>query len=240
MKTLPNSPRTMRRCGRGLLAAACLAAAVPGAMAQTQAAPNLCGPLKNAYGPFDYRTQRGMLQIVEDHHFGQASEMLVKPMGRNFGGDFDYTLRASPNHHRALIALARYSERVKQPQIADTNWSVDCYFDRAMRFAKDDMIVRMIYAGHLGRTDRAAEAQAQLDYVASSAGDNPFTHYNLGLLYFEIKRYDQALAQAHAALQMGLTRPELRDALKKVGKWVEPPQAAAPADPAASAAGPAS
>ena len=166
--------------------------------------------------------------------------MLVKPMGANFGGDFDYTLRASPNHHRALIALARYSERVKKPQLADAGWSVDCYFDRAMRFAKDDMIVRMIYAGHLGRTDRIAEAQAQLDYVAGSAGDNPFTHYNLGLLYFEIKRYDQALAQAHTALQMGLTRTELRDALKKVGKWVEPPQAAAPADPAASAAGPAS
>ena len=100
------------------------------------------------------------------------------------------------------------------------------------------MLVRMIYAGHLGRTSREKEALAQLDYVAQSAADNPFTHYNLGLLYLELGRHDKALAQAHAALQLGLPRTELRDALKKAGKWVEP-RAAAP-EGAASAAEPAS
>ena len=117
------------------------------------------------------------------------------------------------------------------------NWSVDCYFDRAMRFAKDDMIVRMIYADYLGRANREAEALAQLDYVARTAGDNPFTHFNLGLIYLEIRQYDKSLAQAHIAMQLGLKRTELRDALKKAGKWSEPPVAAAPdAAPGASAA----
>ena len=229
-------PRVARRRTRALLAACCLAGLANGALAQ-DAAPNPCGPLKNAYGPFDYRSQRHMLKIVEDFHFNQATEMLVRPMGRNFGGDFDYTLRASPNHHRALISMARYSERTKQFTLADTNWSVDCYFDRAMRFAKDDFIVRMIYAGHLTRTNREADALAQLNYVAQQATDNPFTHYNLGLLYLEIKQYDKALAEAQVAMRLGLPRTELRDALKKVGKWVEPPPLApmAPAEAASAA-----
>ena len=221
------------------LLAAGLAGLASPAMAQYAEPENPCGSLKNAYGPFDYRTRRDMLGIVEGAHFNQATEMLVRPMGRHFGGDFDYTLRASPNHHRALVSLARYGEKVKLTQIPDARYTVDCYFDRAMRFATDDLIVRMIYAGHLIRTKREADALVHLDYVAQKAApDNPFTHYNLGLLYLEIKRYDKALPQAHAAMKLGLPRTELRDALKKAGKWTEP-QADAPGE-AASAASPAS
>ena len=54
--------------------------------------------------------------------------------------------------------MGRLAVRTKSDKFADTNWSVDCYFDRAMRFAKDDMIVRMIYADYLGRANREAEA----------------------------------------------------------------------------------
>ena len=91
------------------LVAALLAAGLAGlasqAMAQNAAPENACGSLKNSYGPFDYRTQRESLAVVEAVHFNQTTEMLIRPMGRNFGGDFDYTLRASPNHHRALISM---------------------------------------------------------------------------------------------------------------------------------------
>ena len=238
---LPVAPRCARRLVT-TLAAALIAAGLAGlasqATAQNVEPDNQCGQLKNAYGPFDYRTRRDMLYIVEASHFNQLTESLIRPMGRHFGGDFDYTLRTSPNHHRALISMARYSERRKIARLEDTNWSVDCYFERAMRFAKDDYIVRMIYADHLIRTNRAADALVHIDYVASNTSDNPFTHYNLGLLYLEIKRYDKALAQAHAAMKLGLPRTELRDALKKAGKWVEP-RAEAPGE-AASAASPAS
>lgn len=229
-----------RGAAAALLAAACLAGA---AHAQTQAAPsgvNECGSLQNGYGPYDYRTQRGMLKVVEDFHFSPTIEMLVKPTRGHFG-DLDYTLRASPNHHRALIALASWSDRTKSEILGEGFRPVECYFDRAMRFAKDDLIVRMIYAGHLGRTGREKKAVEQLDFVAQSAGENAFTHYNAGLLYLELKQYDKALAQAHAAMQLGLPRTELRDGLKKAGKWSDPPPAAAAApQDAASGAGPAS
>ena len=226
------APRRARR----LLAACCLAVLAGGALAQDMPSTNPCGALQNAYGPYDYRTHRHMLKVVEEFHFSSTVERLDRPTTGNFG-DLDYTLRASPNHHRALISLARYGDRGNAAKMPPFMRSIDCYFDRAMRFAKDDPVVRMIYAGHLARTNRGTEALAHLDYVAQGAGDSPFTHYNLGLLYLELKRYDKALTQAHVAMQLGLPRTELRDALKKAGKWTDP-QAAAPAE-AASAASPA-
>ena len=220
---------------------------IAGAQAQTSA----CGPIANAYGPFDYRVYKGRneIKIVEDFHFNAAVENLIKPMSSQFfGGDFDYTLRASPNHHRALISLTRYAERVKLPTLPGMHYPVECYFDRAIRFARDDLVVRMIYAGYLGRQGRAAEAMAQLDYVVVYAGDNAFTHYNAGLGYLELREFGKALNRAHMAAQLGLPRTELRDKLKAAGKWAEPApstDAAVPVpvpvpDAAASSAKPAS
>ena len=222
-----------------LTAAALLQLSAPAAHAQSQQPTQQemqCGSLKNAYGPFDYRTGKKFLEIVEEYHFNAATENLIRPMGGHFGGDFDYTLRASPNHHRALISLARYAERTNSDQLRDAKYSVTCYFDRAIRFAPDDMIVRMIYAGHLGRTNRVDQARQQLDFVARAVTDSPFTHYSLGSSYFDIKQYDKALHHAHKAQALGFPRTELRDALRKVGKWVEP-VAVMPAASAASGAG---
>ena len=67
------------------------------------------------------------------------------------------------------------------------------------------------------------------------AGDNPFTHYNVGLIYFDLKNFDQALAQAHKAYGLGFVQPQLRDQLKQVGKWKDPDErATSPTSEAAS------
>ena len=215
-------------------AAALLQLSAPLAHAQSQ--PTQCGSLNNAYGPLDYRSQRANLKVVEDFHFTPEVEALIRGKSAPLGGDLDYTLRASPNHHRALIALARFAERSNSDKLPDTKYTVGCYFDRAMRFAPDDTIVRMIYAGHLGRTNRVEQARQQLDTVASAVTDSPFTHYSLGSSYFDIKQYDKALHHAHKAHALGFPRTELRDALRKVGKWVEP-VAVMPAASAASGPG---
>jgi hypothetical protein len=57
------------------------------------------------------------------------------------------------------------------------------------------------------------------------AKDNPFTHFNIGLVYFDLKMYDRALAQAHRAIELQLPRTELRDMLTKAGHWKDPPAA---------------
>jgi hypothetical protein len=211
-----------------------LAACGP-AVAQQDARVEACGPLANAYGPFDYRNQRHLLDIVEQYHFTPAVENLIKPMFQYFAADFDYTLRASPNHHRALVTMARYSLRVKNPKPPGAQYSVDCYFDRAMRFRRDDLIVRMIYSDYLAKTNRASDAIAQLDYVMANAGDNPFTVHNAGLIYFELKAFDKARASVQRAQQLGFTRTELRDQLAAAGHWTEPAAAAAKSDAPAAA-----
>lgn len=211
---------------QGLRAAALLASTSFAAQAQV----TLCGPLENAYGPFDYRTDRSKLSIVETYHFTAEVEMLVRGRSGNIGGDLDYTLRAFPNHHRALLSTMRYGERTKLLQPPSMQYSIDCYFDRAIRFRPDDTVVRVMFAGHLRKTGRTEQAAAQLAAATEYAGDNPFSHFNIGLAYLELGRDEEARTRALQARALGFPRTELVDALKAKGKWIEP-AASAPAGP---------
>lgn len=231
-----------------------LAFAAPAAvLAQTTAplvaaGPGVCGgfsPMAN--GPHDYRVVRDRrLASVENYHFTADVENLRKGASTNvIGADIAFTLRHFPNHHRALLAMIRLSERAKTPQPSGSEYTVDCWLDRAIRFAQDDTVTRMIYADYLRRTGREAAAMAQLERTVVMAGENAFTHYNAGLIFLEMKQFERALTQAHRALALGLQRTELRDRLQSAGQWKDasatPPAAAsaasaAAAPPAASAA----
>jgi tetratricopeptide (TPR) repeat protein len=164
---------------------------------------------------------------------------LVRGKSGSIAGDLSYTLSTSPNHHRALLAMMRLAEREKSPQASGARHSVECYFDRALRFRSDDTIPRLLYAQWLIKNKRDVNARAQLATAAGLAGDNAFTHYNIGLIYFDMKAYDQALVHAHKAMDLGLPRTELRERLRTVGRWTD---SAAPttSDSSASAASAAS
>lgn len=146
-----------------------------------------------------------------------------------FGDDIAYTLRVFPNHHRALIAIQRLAEREKTDSPSHARLSVACYFDRALRFQPDDVVVRMLFAEYLIKKSRFDDATQQLDETIRLAGDDPFTHFNVGLVFLDMKNYERALVQAHRASQLGLTRTELKDRLVAAGKWVDSPSA--PVDP---------
>jgi hypothetical protein len=189
--------------------------------AVTQAAAMACGGFRTeGYGPFDYRTRKDKLAMVEGFHFTPEVEMLVRgKSSADIGEDIDYTLDVFPNHHRALVSMMRLIERTKMPQPPGAHYTMDCYFDRAMRYAPTDEVARLLYANYLVKANRNGEAQVQLDRVEVLAEDNAFTHFNLGLVYLEMKDYDKALIQAHLAQSLGLQKTELMDALKKDGKW---------------------
>ncbi len=196
-----------------------------------------CGGLANHYGPFDYRTERnGKLQIVEHYHFAPEVEALIKGESSYIGDDLDYVLMTSPNHHRALLAMVRYAERNKTTQAPNMKYTVDCYFDRAIRFQPDDTVVREMYAEYLVKQSRADDARKQLEAADHYAADNAISHYNIGLIYFGLKDYDKALAQAQTSARLGYERPELRQMLQGVGKWKEPPATAASGPASAAAA----
>lgn len=228
------------RSVRTAIAAGLLAGVL--APASAQEVGGNCGNLKNGYGPYDYITERDKLSIVEPYHFAPEVEALIRGKSGYLGGDIDYTLRASPNHHRALLAVMRYGERTKRDKPPDVTYTVECYFLRALAFRPDDAVARMLYVTYLNKNGRSTEAAQQLERTLQSADDNAYTYYNVGLIYLEMKNYDKALPPAQRAYAMGITRPELRDGLKAAGKWVEPAAAAAegPASAASAASAPAS
>lgn len=188
---------------------------------------NPCGSLYNpdGFGPYDYRiVDKFKLLTVEKAHFTPRVEQLIGGQSSSDpAGDIDYTLRKIPNHHRALLALSNYSFKVRSTQPRDTNWPVECYFERALRFMNDDIIARMLYANYLTRMRRLDDAVAQLNICTGLAGENAISHYNIGLIYVQAKRNDLALARAHRALALGLAWPELKDKLVQAGAWTDPP-----------------
>lgn len=189
-----------------------------------------CGPLRSQsqYGPYDARTDLDKLPLVLGAHFSPAVESLIRgDTNRSLGADIDYTLRAIPNYHRALISMMRLGERDKTDKPRDVRYTVECWFIRAVSFAPNDPIVRMIYSTYLNSKNRAAEGSAQLDAATSLAKDNGFTHYNIGLHYFDLKNYDKALIQAHKAMALDFPKTELQEQLRNLGKWTDPTGTAA-------------
>jgi uncharacterized protein (TIGR02996 family) len=193
-------------------------------IANAQADPSSCGSLENAYGPFDYRKEREKsLRVVEGFHFTPNIENLIRGNSGTLGSELNYVLRASPNHHRALMSMMRLGDRLQTDQPPGSAHTMDCWFERALRFQPDDTIVRLIFATYLTEHQRKAEAMEQLERATVAAADNAFTHYNIGLVYFDLKEYDKSLQQAHKAMAMGFQRTTLREMLRKAGHWEDPP-----------------
>lgn len=188
-------------------------------LAQKVAAFDQCGALANAYGPYDYWVDKDRIGIVIGAHFTSGVETLTQQKTGPFGGDIDYTLRAIPNHPRALMTMMKLVERTKMERPPGAQYSIECYFDRAMRFRPKDGTVRMIYADFLAKRGKHKEALEQLETAKELAGDNANLNYNVGLAYVELKDYDKALAHAHKAYALGFTLPGLRNKLERVGKW---------------------
>ena len=92
----------------------------------------VCGPIQNAYGPYDYRSDKDKLKIVEQVHLTPEVINLVKGSSSTIGSDLDYTLRAFPNHHVALNAMIRLGEKQKAAKPIGANYGVECYLQRAI------------------------------------------------------------------------------------------------------------
>jgi len=183
-----------------------------------------CGSLENAYGPFDYRTQRDKLKIVEEAHFLPFVENLTRGnTSSGPGGDIDYTLRASPNHHRALMAMMNLARKEKKDQPWGAQYSITCYFDRAQRFAPDDGMVKALLGIYLLRQGDRSKAVEKLEEAAKLNPGDGNVQYNLGLAYVQIGSYDKALESAHRAYAAGFPLPGLREKLKRAGKWRDAP-----------------
>lgn len=209
-----------------------------GGFAHAQVEP-FCGQLANGYGPFDYRKERGKaLGIVDAYHFNSDVRNLRRGQSGSLGGDLDYILRASPNHHAALATISEWGVRLKTKEPPTLPRSIDCYFERASRFQPDDHLVRLLYASFLQRMNLKAEALATLEPLEKLDDLQAFTHQNIGLLLLDLGEPERALVHAWKSQELGWARPGLKERLEKAGQWRESPpaEAASTASAAASAA----
>ena len=118
------------------------------------------------------------------------------------GGDIDYTLRVFPNHHRALMAVIKLSEKEKTDKPHGMIYTVACWFDRAERFRPDDGTVKMLHGIYLIRKGKAQAAAEKLEQASELAGENANITYNLGLAYFDlsstISRWPARIQRMHS------------------------------------------
>jgi tetratricopeptide (TPR) repeat protein len=183
------------------------------------ASPSHCGALEGR----DYTSSenRAYLGIVEEYHFTPNIEALRSGNTGTIGGDLSYTLVQFPNHPRALAAFANLSLRDKRLKPDGARFSVECFFDRAIRFKPTDGIVRMVYGNYLMKAGQPDKATEQLQMAADLQPDNPTINYNLGLLYMQRKDYERARIYAKKAYELDFPLPGLKNQLIKAGKWEE-------------------
>lgn len=199
----------------------------------------MCGSLANPSGPFDYRdpANRGQITLINANHFSQDVQDLVRGQTNDkVLGDLDFILRTFPNHYPALQTTARYflggGKRYK--------WrTMECYFDRAMRFVPNDSTVHVLYGIYLLKSGKQEAALARFMEALDLSPDSAEIQYDIGLVYADMKDYKKANAYAAKAYQLGYPLLGLRHILERAGEWnppALPPAATTVTPPAADSA----
>ncbi|NRR30544.1 tetratricopeptide repeat protein [Oxalobacteraceae bacterium] len=185
-----------------------------------------CGRLQKLESGGDYTNpaDRDRLTVVEQYHFTPDVERLVRGASDSVGGDLSYTLEHFPNHHRALAAMAKLALRSKTSQPRGARYSIECYFDRALRLRPDDARVHSLFGGYLLAINQTDNALEQLRKAAALEPDNATAQYNLGLLYVRQKDYPNARKAAQKAYENGFPLLGLKKKLQDAGQWQEAPQ----------------
>lgn len=194
------------------------------------------------YGPYDYYDSsewpKDALTRVEKAHFGPKTMDLARRGDWCFyWGDLDYTLRAFPNHPRALMTMAEYlqhrqpcvrhlkSSTTLQDVVADmegNEWeerTADFYFKKAIEFRPQYAATHVVYGRYLTQVGRLDEAVQQCLAAEKLDPKSADAQYQLGLLYLQKNDLTKAKGYAEKAYKLGATSPELRDKLVEAGAW---------------------
>ena len=189
-----------------------------------------CGEIYGGgYGPYDYTNPvhfNEKLPVVERAHFTPEVESLeghnkCGGNGCELTGDISYTLRAFPNHHRALLAMVRYYAEGRDKSRGQMTYLPECWFERAMRFAPADGNVHMIYGYYLNKKGKTEQALQQYKAAVDMMPNSAEAHYNVALLYTDSGDYKLARQHARTAYELGFPLLGLRHRLERKGQWAD-------------------
>ena len=80
----------------------------------------------------------------------------------------------------------------------------------------------MINAHYLNKTGDKDGALQKYNEALKFAPNAAEAHYNLGLLYTDMGKYELAREHAHKAYSIGFPLPGLRAKLERAGQWNDP------------------
>ena len=171
------------------------------------------------FGPFDYRTDKDRLPVVENRHFTPQVEQLVRgestlhPMG-----DASYTLVRFPNHHRALYSAVRFSLG-ESAYDSLRKYPAECFLQRAIYFRPDDSVPHMLYGLYLHRLGELGQSLEKYQAAEELAPKDANLLYNMGLVYFDSGNYIESRRYAEEAYSFGIQLPGLQRKLEEAGYW---------------------
>lgn len=182
--------------------------------------------VRQGFGPYDYN-QRGNLKkelfLVETAHFTPPVENLIHGSSATTPEqDLDYTLRAWPNHHRALVSIINYQLNILS-KISHGKLIVppECYLIRAINYSPKDAVVHSLYGHYLKKLGQLEESAKYYEKALALAPENAKISYSFSLLLIDLKRYDEAVKYAKIAYQNKHTPKGLKNKLIKLGVWDE-------------------
>jgi tetratricopeptide (TPR) repeat protein len=195
------------------------------------------------FGPYDYYDPPpGGLSVVERVHLAaRTKEFARKGDWCAYWADLDYTLRAFPNHPRALQAMTEFLEtgracsemhgrRSANPvdlaqEMEKRAWeerTTDYYFKEGIKFRPQYAETRMLYGNYLRSKNRYQDALEQYTAAEKLKPGSSELYHQLGLLYLDMKDTKKAAAAAQKAYKLGNPPPDLKDKLIQAGAWNEP------------------
>jgi len=196
-----------------------------------------CDGNSQAFGPFDYKEvlaskntplwETARLWEINKIHYGKGLSTLsksgvTKTSIKHIWKEFDYTLRAFPNHAQALysminIELSRIRLNQSQ-QIPSLTTPPECYLLRSISFRPkqtDSYLLFAIYAHKLKRYDLAKFYYLQALQINPK---NPEINYNYGLLLVDINNLPEAKKFAKIAYDAGYPLMGLKNKIDTLSK----------------------
>jgi tetratricopeptide (TPR) repeat protein len=158
-------------------------------------------------------------RVVSAHFTPEVAALIRGESTSDLHADIYYTLRSIPNHYSALTSVEKLERRdkLREGDLYQTRYySAACYFKRAIFLHPKDSILFQLLAIHLHKIkdyDAALEAYKQ---ALNLTPGNIEVHYNIGLLYVEMKDYTQGKFHADKAYKAGFPLPGLRNKLAQL------------------------